>query len=304
MRMHLPRVAERCIVCLRAPPFPEGHFFTEEHVIPRALGGVLTWNALCKPCNDKFGHTFESRARTDPAIRVAIYNLRYKLPRLFAKIEEGQPYLLKSGKKKLPGVFRDDKVSALTRKVDGDLWASPKDTEGSVRTRLRRSGLAPMEIEAALARYRSAPDDAPVDLGGGFSAASRPTYVLGPDLTGGESLAPLTSLKIAYEFAVLSFGAVMLDDHPPLNEIRRALLMGDGDSSTFRVEALTTTDRKAEPFHGIAFEGNKPHAVVQVRLFGLLAYRVHLRNLAIDSKPFGYRHDIDTGQESCAYRDG
>lgn len=119
-----------------------------------------------------------------------------------------------------------------------------------------------------------------------------------PDLRGGVTLTPLISLKIAYEFAVLSFGDVMLaDDNPALREIRRALIQGDAGSPVFNVEEMMAKERQPQAFHGIAFEGNDPYAVIQVRLFGYLAYRVHFPNLAIDHKPFGYTHDLRYGTE-------
>jgi hypothetical protein len=299
----MSRIAECCVACLKAPPFADGEGFTEEHILPRALGGILTWPALCKPCNDRFGHTFEKRLKTDPAIRLAIHKLKHALPHLFSAIETGQSYVLESGGHKLPGVFRDGEVCALSRVVDGDLWASAEDAESAVRKKLSKAGLSPEQITDAWARYQDGPESTPIDLGGGLSAASHPTYVLGPDLSKGATLAPLAALKIAYEFAVLSFGSVMLDDNPALNEIRRALLNGDEASPVFNVAPKITTNRRAEPFHGIAFEGNNPHAVIQVRLFGLLAYQVNFPNLRIDAKPFGYRHDLDTGEETSAFRD-
>ncbi len=140
-------------------------------------------------------------------------------------------------------------------------------------------------------------------MGGAVVAISQPTFEIGPDFTSGETLTPLVALKTAYEFSVLSFGAAMLEDKPPLNDIRRTLLEGDASSPCFNVEAMITQDRTYEPFHGIAFEGNKPHAVIQVRLFGSLAYRVHFTALAIDFRPFGYCHDLNTGEEAMAFRD-
>ena len=117
-------------------------------------------------------------------------------------------------------------------------------------------------------------------------------------------LTPLVSLKIAYEFAVLSFGKPMLsNENPALREIRRVLLQGDTGSPVFNVENMVAKDGAPRPFHGIVFEGNNPHAVIQVRLFGYLAYRVHFPNLSIDNEPFGYTHTLDHGKEWQNSRD-
>ncbi len=301
--MAKPASPECCIACLSRPTGTAEAFFTEEHIIPRALGGELTWYALCKQCNDRFGHTFEKRAKTDPAIRLAIHKLRNVLPDLFGDIEEGQPYIVESGGKRLPAMFRGGEIRALTRTVDGDLWAAPDQAEAAVGGKLKRAGLSADEIDAAWTRYSEGPESTPIELGAGLHAASHPTRLVGPDLGKGETLGKLVALKIAYEFAALHFGAVMLDDTPPLNEIRRALREGDETSPVFQVEYKMTTDRKTEAFHGIAFEGNLPHAVMQVRLFGLLAYRVRFPTLRIEHKPFGLHQDLCTGDQVTAYRD-
>lgn len=224
--MLIPHFEERCISCLKAPPFPEGEGLTKEHVIPRALGGILHCEFLCRDCNKEYGHTFERKTRTDPAIRLAAYKLRNELPHLQRKIEKGQPQVL--------------------------------GPNGETR----------------------------------------------PDISKGVTLTPLISLKIAYEFAVLSFGGLMLaNDNAALREIRRALIQGDEGAPVFNVEDKIARDRTPRPFHGIAFEGNNPHAVIQVRLFGYLAYRVHFPNLAIQKEPFGYTHDLQHATERIDPRD-
>ena len=224
--MLIPHCDERCISCVRLPPFEDEPTLTKEHVIPRVLGGILHCRFLCKQCNKEYGHTFERKIRRDPAIRRAIYSLRRELPDLYQKIEGDQPKVI--------------------------------DAQGELL----------------------------------------------PDLSAGETLTSLVSLKIAYEFAVLSFGTPMLaDDNPALREIRRALIEGDEGAPVYMVEEKFARDRTPRAFHGIAFEGNDPHAVIQVRLFGYLAYRVHFPNLAIQKAPFGYTHTLKDAQERLDPRD-
>jgi len=224
--MLIPHCDERCISCLRSPPFEDEQGLTKEHIIPRVLGGILHCRFLCRRCNKEYGHTFERKTRRDPAIRRAIYSLRGELPHLYRKIEDGQPKV-----------------------VNGD-------------------------------------------------------GALSPDLSVGETLTALVSLKIAYEFAVLSFGTPMLaDNNPALRKIRRALIEGDEGAPVFTVQEMIARDRTPRAFHGIAFEGNNPHAVIQVRLFGYLAYRVHFPNLAIQKAPFGYTHTLSDAQERLDPRD-
>jgi len=47
-----------CILCVNDYPVSEA---TVEHIFPEALGGVLTIQALCKPCNDLLGHTCDAQ---------------------------------------------------------------------------------------------------------------------------------------------------------------------------------------------------------------------------------------------------
>ena len=51
------------------------------------------------------------------------------------------------------------------------------------------------------------------------------------------------------------------------------------------------------PFHGIVFEGNNPHAQVQIRLFGWLAFRVHFKRLKVHALRCAYTHFLDKNIE-------
>jgi len=68
--MKIPWSGNQCIICIQHRPL------SDEHVIPRSLGGDLTCDFVCKPCNDSFGSTFEASAKADPAIRLAAAHLR------------------------------------------------------------------------------------------------------------------------------------------------------------------------------------------------------------------------------------
>lgn len=296
--MKLPRSFEVCIACLNATPFPGGAVWSNEHIIPAALGGNLTCEFLCKTCNDRFGHTFEKRARTDPAIRLSVIKLKQRLPRLFDAIEDGQQWIIEAGGKRLPAIYKKGGVFLCqTRKIDGDLWASSDDTERSIQEMLRRRGHDDEAIQDTLKKLAAAPEQTEVSLGGGMFAISHPTKLIGPDLSKGESLAALVSLKIAYEFAVMSLGSGFLADLPPLNAIRTSLREGLANPKAFSVVPKITPDRQPHPFHGIAFIRGTPHVEIQVRLFGNLAYVVSFPKVTIDRKPFRYFHDLESGED-------
>lgn len=75
----------RCIICLATDPPTE---FTEEHIFPEALGGTLTTNNVCKPCNDLLGHTVDEPLVNHTLVALIRRNLKLagkkgKLPNPF-----------------------------------------------------------------------------------------------------------------------------------------------------------------------------------------------------------------------------
>jgi hypothetical protein len=151
--MIIERSAECCIACLAEPPFADGVGFTEEHIIPEALGGILTSNCLCKDCNSHFGATFEGRAKSDPAIRIAIYQLRHKLPALYAAMEQAQPYRIKTAVGIVSAHFRGGEIKGSTVKLaDGSLMSSPEQTEATLRRLMQKQGCSADYIEDAVKR--------------------------------------------------------------------------------------------------------------------------------------------------------
>jgi hypothetical protein len=294
--MLTPHTAELCILCLKEPPFLDGFGFSEEHVIPEALGGILTCKFLCKSCNDSFGKGFEARAKTDPSIRLAIGNLRDKLPNLYNSIEQNQPHLLRTEVGVMPGKFNKGKIHGKVVKMpDKSLMVPEELTHKKLRELLLKDGLGTDDIDEALKRFDDAPEERETEIAPGTSVIKRIVTVVGPDLSNGKFLDPLVSLKITYEFAALSFGQPLFANNPALNEIRRTLYKQDSNSKIFTVEPLMAEEYA--PFHGIAFEGNDPHAKFQIRLFGRLAYRIRLPNLSFNHKPFAYTHDLVKGTE-------
>jgi hypothetical protein len=115
------------------------------------------------------------------------------------------------------------------------------------------------------------------------------------DLSRGASLHELVAGKIAFEFLALLSGTVICKDVPQLTGIRHALMECHHGSEVFNVERLLAPDYA--PIHGICFEGNQPHATIQVRLFGKLAFRVHFRRLALSQPKIVYTHYLKSGEE-------
>jgi HNH endonuclease len=301
--LKIARWLDRCIVCLNGPTFSNRLTFSEEHIIPRALGGRLTCEFLCKSCNDSFGSSFEAKAKSDPSIRLAIQELRTELPALYAAIEKGQKHLILTGVGPLAAYYRNGWVqNEGTRLNDGSLIVPDHATEHHLKKMMTRDGLGLSEIERALAIFRDAPFEEKAKLTTEITVVKRQSAYGGPNLAKGELLDPLVALKIAYEYSVLLMGVAALDDQIHFNELRRCLQEKDINSQSFKVERLQA--EKHDPFHGIGFEGNKPHVTIQIRLFGLIAYRVHFVGLSFNLDPTYYTHNLVNGAETFrSYQD-
>ena len=131
-------------------------------------------------------------------------------------------------------------------------------------------------------------------------AVKRSVEKVEPDPSDSKLLTPLLPLKIAYEFLAFHLYDVVYDKNPALNELRAVLREGVEDHPSFRVEELNASEYK--PFHGIVFVESNPHAVVLIRLFGWLAFRVHFRRLTVSGPRFSYKHDLDTNRDEMLVR--
>jgi len=283
---------DSCILCLRTGPL------TIEHIIPQAVGGILTAPFLCKPCNDKLGARVEAAVKEDPSIQLAIEALHNRLPKLAATITEGQAYIANSPRGKVQGVLKKGGFQVrTTRDTDGSIIQPTPKGRQHIEKRLRKSGADEGTIQLSLRRFDDVPDNVPIQINEKLSVVKWSIGHLTPTLTG-QLLKDEVLLKIAFEFlACHLYTAIYCDDYP-LSEIRK-ILSGEKAAQdvqdSYRVERLHGKNYQA--FHGLAFEGNKPHAIVQIRLFGWLAFRVHFLRIAVEGPRFIYTHKLDQGKD-------
>jgi HNH endonuclease len=281
----------RCLICLEEKPL------SREHVIPDSLGGKLTANILCVHCNSRFGHGPESKAPSDPAIRIAAFNLRAEIPDLSAAILKHADYVSFGpggiGKGKIrEGVYREK----FRREPDGSTIQPTHLGRESLVKRLEKAGVDKRRISRTLDVFDGAPDNAKIEVSAGLGFAKWSIDKVEPALHGGEPLHDVVPLKIAYEYVALHLGAALLADDTGLVEIRRALREADSHSPAFSVEQLSSGEYSSH--HGVAIEQGEPNIIVHIMLFGWLRFRVHLHYLAMGSDRLVYTHDLKTGRES------
>jgi len=287
----VPWPHERCILCSQSAAL------TEEHLIPRSLGGRLTADLLCKSCNDELGHRVEAHAKKDPAIALAVYNFAASHPEQAQQIADGIALVVQSEGGTSKAQRRGADVRVKPHQLpDGSLVQPTDEARASVERMLEKRGTPPIPFEEALSKFDSAPLDERVELEPGLAIVKWSVVSVQPDLSG-SSLDPLLPLKIAFEFLACHLGSAIYDTAPPFEAIRESLRTGVLDES-IEVEFLGA--QREQPLHGLLFEGNSPYARVQIRLFGSLAYRVHFKNLAVGGTRFVYTHLLDSGQEGIA----
>ena len=284
-----------CIICLKHAEL------SLEHIIPDSLRGRLTSKFLCQQCNSFFGQHIDAHAKSDPAIRSAAYALQESIPSHVASIEEGQRYRIHTEVVTLVGKRQGNNFLAKWHDMpDGSVIAPQRQAVVSLRGMMRADGVSTVRIDEAIANYEAAEPGEVVTLLGGLKAKKLSAYLVGPDLRA-PSVDVLLFVKIAYEFVALLVGTAIYSRNDQLDEIRDVLKKLRRDSNAFRVEILEA--ERASPFHGIAFEGNSPHAIIQVRLFGKQAFRVHLNHLAVQHAPFSYTHDLESNEHFARFLD-
>lgn len=290
----IPWTSDLCIYC--AEPFGEEELRqrTVEHIIPDALGGILTSDCACKRCNSDLGSKVDAKAKTDPMIRSAAAKVGANIPQVAQRLEEGQLYLVNTNVATLKVRLKDgEHVGRWTTLPDGSKIAPEDQAVIALSGMLRRDGLTPLQVKRALRQYKKAPYDKPLDLSPQTRVVKRAAQLAGRDYSTGDVPA-LAIVKMGYAFAAMLVGNAICADNPALREIRRALRDGDNNSPAFRVERLQAS--QADTFHGIHFEGNKPYSIIRIQLFGKAAYRVHFPNLALQVAPEVYTHDIQANE--------
>ena len=278
----------RCVLCALEGPL------TEEHVIPQAIGGSLTCDFLCKPCNDRLGQT-EAHLKSDPAVRLAIENLKGQVPLdLYRTVSEAQSFIMKSRGGQVKATFKRGTMRVNpSRQSDGSLVQPTENAPKAIRTMMERRGLGEAEIQEAMKRFEEGPEDSRVTLANGIDIVKWTVTEIHPALDS-PRLDPVVPLKIAYEYLALHYGTSIF--HPSLGPVREALGQDGPVPDVCRVERLRA--RRYRPFHGLVVEKNSPYPVVQIRLFGYLVYRVHFLNIRIAAGPhLAYTLHLDTGEE-------
>jgi hypothetical protein len=227
---------------------------------------------------------------------MAVQNLEPAIPKLSKKLRENQKFFVERDGHKDRGRIRNGAFRVASKTADDGSLIQPADTaKRSIRTILQRAGLDESPIAEAERRLDEAAPNQRVSIGPGLEVTKWAQEQVHLDLSGSTLMSELVPTKIAFEFLACHLGTAIYSDVPPLKNLRRLILDGINAEGVVRVERLNASEYK--PFHGICFEGNKPHAQVLIRLFGWLAFRVHFLSLSVSGDRFVYTHSLDSESE-------
>jgi hypothetical protein len=300
--MKVPWPYSRCILCLQE--MKEGSLTNPpswEHIIPEQIGGKLSVRFLCKPCNDRLSHDIEPAAKNDPAIRLAVKNLKAQLPdSLVRKIEDGPsigtgPGGTVSGRI-TNGTFRVDSV----RSQDGSIIQPTPDARAHIERALWKKNFDERRSEEVVRQFDESPENERLELAPGLAAIKWQINAVEPTLVG-PFLSHRVLVKIAFEFTACHLGSKAYVESEQLAAIRGSVFDPSPNLEVYSVEELKT--QRYAPVHRLKMAGMTPHVVVTIWLFGWLAYRVHLRQIAIPPPHFGYTCSLETGDEQCEILD-
>lgn len=286
--MKRPWLDSRCVLCLDS-----SKQLTNAHVIPTSVGGRLAIRFLCASCNSGLGHRVEGGLRSDPAVRHAVESVKATVPELARRLRDRQLFLAKTEHAVVRAIARGDQYRLLpSPQPDGSIVKDEQAARADIATRLRRAGAGETEVAAALAKHDAAPRDVVVELVPGLTvrkgSADRYELPYAEHLVADECL-----LGIAYLFLALGIGTAIYA--PELGAVR-AVLHGEAAHDVWKVEALRA-ERPCEPWHGLAVDDVEPHIVIQIRLFGRLAWRVHLSRISCRIGTFIRSYHLDLAEQ-------
>lgn len=280
----------RCILCL-----DDTRSLTSEHLIPQCIGGRLEIPFLCPTCNADLGTRLDAVVPTDPRIVLAAQNLQNRIPAVAALILDRQLYSGHGEGPSVRGRVRNHAFQALDQRMaDGSIVQPTSRARRSVETILLRQGYERGVIDEALARFNAAGENTRVPLTESLEIVSWRTDRVELSL-GGSLMGDILPLKIAYEFLALHVYSEIYRRDSPLEEIRGSLRESLQQSDAWNVEHLHAS---YDPFHGIAIEQARPYVIVQIRLFGWLAFKVKFPRLAFEGLQGAYTHRLDSGVEN------
>jgi len=269
-----------CIFCFKSSPEV---IFSEEHLIPDSLDGMLILNDyVCSKCNSKFGSEFDHEILKNPEILFALENLelpydREKLINHNYKIKwRSEDIELKGRATKDGFIFHPQSLP------NGSMIYNEEDFKEPLLKTLRRdqhlnkSGLTVEQIEAEYCKLTKAYEQAPV--GAKIESPSLGVELIKRSNAFSISLEPkgsgnvsLLIAKIAYEFGFIIGYRDFLSSENVAKPLHKFIETGQIQPG-FHVFRTGTESTDYAPVHYISFQCYDDLTRVIVGFFGKIAY--------------------------------
>ena len=219
------------------------------------------------------------------------------MPELATRIANRSPYIARGPGGTVNGWMHDGEFKVASVKLpDGSLIVPTEEADGHLKRLLFKDGASANMIEKAASKFSRASENEIVELNESTHAVKWSIEKVEPDLANARQLSDVAVLKIAFEFLAGLIGGVILGEHPAIGSLRSVLAQSNCvESAGYKVVRAHANSSRL--FHGICFEGNFPHAIIQIRLFGTIAYRVHFERIAVDHPILEYTHDLESQRE-------
>lgn len=205
-----------CIFC----PSVE-NIATVEHVFPEAIGGALTIQSVCKPCNDRLGSDVDVHLTDDPLVRMLCLGLR--IPSKDGSIRSPLHGGSIVGHPEMRGSFKQPSES-----VNGMVTVRPAVTrftepDGRERIKIEAASEEFAEILATIEQRAERRGQKIRVIEQWETAVTGP--VVSKDMSGNPAALVRPLLKIAYELATEWLGPRYCED-PTAVALRRAICTG------------------------------------------------------------------------------
>jgi len=290
----------KCIFCGLNADDGEEHQLSNEHVIPRVLGGWLTIRFVCVSCNnDRFGAQFEAELKNNALIVTALdklglqsKSLAYKSAQITFSIESG---------KSLIGYFdKTGEARHFPQEIEDGSMIVPEDETKMVLQKMieRYERDTGKKIIFDLENISKLPFDKFIPIyGTNLSFIKRRNQRSSITISGLEKpISFMVPAKIVFEhFAALFYPYIMRNE---FDSIRNWLYRGDSNVNPHvllhhPLYVKDPTNLTYRPFHYVRFRYRDKCLSAIVCLFGTITFSVYLAHIS-DFSTYPFPEVIDT----------
>ena len=204
-------------------------------------------------------------------------------------ISEGQEFIAQSGGGDVKGLVKNGIFQVKTiLNTNGSITEPIHLSRKRIEKIIRRNISDEIAVLNAMNKFDEAEEGNKVKINKSISI--RRWSIKGLKATlGNRTINDLALVKIAYEFIALTVGTSIYDH--AFDRYREILQGNQSSINAIRVEYQRAPQYL--PFHGVGLDQVSPYVIVQIRLFGMLAFLIHFSNISIKLPCIYYTQDLE-----------